>query len=109
MEFIANSAIHSDSTSSSLVRSIRTVTADYSATSSDYTILADGTNVAVTITLPSAGTCEGQIFVIKAINIDNQVDINTNGGTIDGSATYVFVSVNVSIAVQSNGINYYII
>jgi len=108
---IANTSIHggSDSTSLGLIKPIRTITSDYNVSTEDYTILANGTSQTVTATLPDATTNEGHIYIIKAINIDNQVDIDTNGGTIDGEASYIFTSINVSLMVQSNGINYYII
>ena len=47
--------------------------------------------------------------MIKAINLSNTITVNTSGGNIDGSLTYVFSTLNQSITVQSNGTDYYII
>jgi hypothetical protein len=93
-----------------LSKNIRTVTNNTNILAiSDYTILADATSNTIDITLPDAATTENQIFVIKAINITNNVTVDTSGGNIDGSSTYTFSQTNESITVQSNGTNYYII
>lgn len=93
-----------------LVKGIRTVTTNTNVSNlTDYTILADGTSNTVTVTLPSASTNEGQIFVIKAVNITNAVTVATSAGNIDGSSTFPFTLTNQSITVQSDGLNYYII
>lgn len=68
------------------VKDISAKTADYTVVATDYAILADGTSNTVAITLPASPT-QGQIFVIKAINIDNAVTVARNGNTINGAAS----------------------
>jgi hypothetical protein len=91
---------------------IKTKTADYTVNSDstdDFTILADGDDNSVTITLPAASGVTGQILVIKAINVDNTVDIDPNDSeTIDGdSSNYQLSSQYESIMIQSDGSNWF--
>lgn len=81
---------------------IVTKTANYTATVNDFTILADATSGAVTITLPLAPVAQ-QIFNIKAINVTNTVTVAGNGKTIDGSSSAQLKVINACITVQYDG------
>jgi hypothetical protein len=99
-----------------LAMNIVTEDDDYTATSSDYTILADAGIRSVNITLPSASSNTGQIFIIK------RIDAPAGGRTIaiypsgsDNLDQYTSASPKTlgsqwdSIMVQSNGSDWFII
>ena len=90
---------------------ISTKTGNYTITSEDYTILCDATSGAIIVSLLAASNVSGHIYNIKKIDAGgNSVTIATNGSdTIDGSATAVITVPFVSIAIQSNGTNWYIL
>ena len=93
----------------SLEQSIVTKTTDYTF-ADDYTILLDGSSNAVVGTLPDATTCFGRTYVIKAINVTNQVSLaTTNSQTIDESTSYYFGTRYDTAMVQSDGSNWLII
>ncbi|MDH6309139.1 hypothetical protein M2451_001710 [Dysgonomonas sp. PFB1-18] len=50
---------------------IKTITEDYTLTTGDYKILADGTED-LTITLPDPTTCEGRIYIIQNMNSEGK-------------------------------------
>jgi hypothetical protein len=96
---------------------IQTVTADYTPTGADYTILVNPpagtptTPTNVTILLPAATGIKGRVYVIKKIgttDIDASVTIT---GTLEGlsSNSYVIYNVGTFIKVQSDGNFWYII
>jgi hypothetical protein len=87
---------------------IRSVTEDYDVVDSDYTVLLDGTDEAVTATLPSASIVTGKIFVIKCIEASNACNIATTD-TIDGSASDIALALGKSRTVQSDGSVYWIL
>lgn len=75
---------------------------DYTTTGSEDIILADGSSNTVTVTL-SAAIAEGQTHVIKALDVSNQVDVDTAGdATIDGGASYTFTTAQDSITIVSD-------
>jgi hypothetical protein len=87
-----------------------TKTGAYSVLSSDYTILADATTAAFTVTLPAATGNSGKMFNIKKIDgTANAVTISTGGGNIDGVSTRAISIQYETVTVQSDGTNYYII
>jgi hypothetical protein len=95
---------------------LRTETNDYTVIENDDVVLADGTNNTVTITLPNANIVFSKLvspkkktFTVKAINISNAIVVNTNGGNIDGSATYPINSINESITFIPDGSNWFIL
>ena len=91
--------------------SIVTKTSDYTATATDYTILCDAAAGAIAITLPDAATLPAYVYTIKKIDTSaNQVVITPTGtDTVDGSATAAILVPFVSITVQSDGTNWYIL
>ena len=90
---------------------ITTKSADYQATVADYTVLTNATLAPVTVTLPDATTCLGQVFVVKKIDSSvNHVIINTLlAQTIDGSPSYSISRQYFSLTLHSDGTNFNII
>ena len=72
---------------------------DYTTISSDDTILVDGSNNKVTITLPESPTLN-KILNIKCINSTFKCDIDPNGKSIDGSSSNLVLARNVSRTIQ---------
>ena len=83
------------------------VTANYSALTTDYTI--DCTNNSFSVTLPTASGVTGQVYVIKCSGTASVITVNTTSSqTIDGQLTQTIVYPN-AMKVQSNGSNWIII
>lgn len=96
----------------SLSMAIKTVSANYTATAADNTLLVNTTGGAYTITLPTATSFAGRIYTIKKIGtggIDNQLTITPASGTIDGGANYVIYNDWTYVTLQTDGSNWYII
>ena len=91
------------------LRAISTKTANYTLTSSDYTILGDATSGAITLTLPSAASHTGRLYNIKRINAGTFTVTVASTDSIDGGATAVLSSQYASITVQSNGTTWVIL
>lgn len=97
------------------VQSIKTVTAAYTIQTNDYTILADATGAAFSVTLPTAasaynsGTATGDIYVIQRINAGaNAVTLQAAGAElINGVNTQVLNAQWTSVTVQSNGTSWF--
>lgn len=104
----ANSTMQVDG---SLAMAIKTVTANYTATASDNTILADASSGNLTITLPAASGIAGRIYTVKKIGggLDNDLIITPNGGTIDGGGDYKIYNNWTFVTLQTNGTNWFII
>lgn len=105
----ANSTMQVDG---SLSMSIKTVSADYTATSSDNTILVDATSGAIILTLPNTGAITGRIYTIKKIGtggIDNKLTIAPSTGTIEGGTSYTIYNDWTFVSLQTDGANWYII
>lgn len=88
-----------------------TVTTTYSILSSDYVIFADPSGGAFTITLPNAATQAGMIFRVKDSSgtaSTNNLTIDTAGGNIDGSATFVISTNYAAAEFCSDGTNWFI-
>lgn len=86
-------------------------TTTYTVAATDYTLTGDATSAAFTITLPTAASVAGKIYVIKKIDASgNAVTVGTTSSqTIDGSTTYSLASQWKYVTVQSNGSNWIII
>lgn len=96
----------------SMSTNITKVTASYTATTADNTILADATTAAITITLPSPATIAGRLYTIKKTGtggIDNAVTITPTGGTIDGGANFIIYNDWTFITLQTDGTDWYVI
>lgn len=94
-----------------LPSSIQTVSANYTTSSTDRTILVNSSSGSITITLNSV--IVGQILEVKKISSDNNsVLIKTVTGNIDGvsGSTGIYMVVpNSTTTVQWDGTNYYIL
>ena len=74
------------------------------------TVLCDGTSNTVTVTLPTAVGITGKIYNIKAINVDNAVELAADGTEeIDGSTTNISFALMETVTVQSDNANWWII
>lgn len=81
-------------------------TADYTLTAADSTILADASSASITLSLPTATTCAGRIYVVKRIDntIANSVTLDPNGSeTIDLNSTLKLMTQWESVTLLSNG------
>lgn len=88
---------------------IVTVTGNYTATATDHTIIAKPTTRGITITLPSAASSTGRIYIIKRVST-RLVTIDPNGSEqIDGAKTYSISSNNFAATIQSDGVAWYVI
>ena len=94
----------------SINTSIVTKTANYTASTTDETILVNAAGL-VTITLPTAVGVAGKIYTVK--KIDNTAYATTiattSSQTIDGLTTYTLSNQYGGVNVQSDGSNWYII
>lgn len=98
--------------------SIQTVTADYTPSATDYTVLVSppapgpGSTTNVTISLPTpAATIKGRVYVIKkvgATDIDASVTVT---GLLEGlsSSSYVIYNTGTFLKLQTDGAAWYII
>jgi hypothetical protein len=96
----------------SMSSNITSVTADYTATQADNTILADATGGAITVTLPAVSGIAGRIYTIKKIgtgDIDNALTIQPTGATIDGGTEYIIYNDWSFVTLQTDGTNWYVI
>lgn len=86
-------------------------TANYTLTTSDYTINGDATGGIFTLTLPTAVSKSGQIYVLRKSDASgNAITVaTTSSQTINGSTTQSLASQYSTITVQSDGANWMII
>lgn len=84
---------------------IATKTSAYTALSTDHTILCDATTAAFSVTLPSASTSSGRVFVVvKTDSSGNAITIDPNASeTINGSTTTTVTTQYQSYQMQCNG------
>ncbi|UYQ91938.1 hypothetical protein MKQ68_17780 [Chitinophaga horti] len=96
--------------SGSMSMAIRTVSAAYTLTDRDNTVLVDATSGDIAIDLPAP--VEGRVYTIKKIGtggIDHEVTINPNGGQIEGGTSFVIYNDWTFVTLQSNGTDWFII
>jgi hypothetical protein len=93
------------------IRAVVSVEADYSMTYDDYLVLADTTAGQFTITLPSAVSQIGKVFVIKKVNsAQNRVYIQgSNDETLDGATSKNLRTQWTALEVISDGDNWIIL
>jgi hypothetical protein len=101
------------------------VTTNYSVLKTNFTVWADATTDAITITLPDATDCNlnittpgepitgktGRMFIIKKVDETmHSVTINTvSGQKIEGTATYTLDTPHSFVMVQTDGANWRIV
>lgn len=86
---------------------IFTTATNYTAGAHDYTILANGTTL--TITLPTAVGVTGQEYVVKVIANSTATVATTSSQNIDASTTYSLSAQNKYVRVQSDGVQWRIV
>lgn len=74
-------------------------------------VLADSTSAAITITLPTAVTSTGRIYIVKRISAGNKMVriVPTGSETIDGGTGYSLGWQYHSISLVSDGANWLIL
>ena len=89
--------------SGSVTAPIATKSAAYTATTSDFSILADATSAAFSVTLP-ASPLTGQVVNVKKIDASaNAVTVAGNGKNIDGAASQSLAAQWAKLQIQYNG------
>jgi len=79
-------------------------------TAAHQAVWADTTSNNVDFVLPTAVGIGGRQYTIKKVAVANSVTVSCAGAeTIDGSATQVILNQYVSMTVESNGTNWYIV
>ena len=96
---------------SGMYATIATKTANYTLTTTDFTVLGNASGGAITLTLPTAVGVSGQIYTLKKIDSSaNVVTIaTTSAQTIDGQSSYSLSLQYAGVQVQSNNSNWVII
>ncbi len=90
---------------------LTTKTANYTATTSDHTILCNATGGGFTITLPAAAGATNLLLVVKKIDSSaNAVTVDGNGSeTIDGALTLAILNQYESYTIQCDGTAWHIL
>ena len=91
---------------------VATKTANYTLTSTDYTILCNSTAGGFTLTLPPAATAQGRIYVIKKASADGNLIMvkgNTSSELIDGSVNQYLYAPWSYMTIQSDGVSSWMI
>jgi hypothetical protein len=88
----------------SLATAISTKVANYTLTTSDYTIIFDGTTL--TATLPAANTCVGRIYVLVNRNVTS-LTTSIAYQTFTTGVTSTTITAGSSVVLQSDGTNWY--
>ena len=88
---------------------MKTVTADYTMTWADETILADASGSAITVTLPDPASYPNYEVMIKKIDSSaNAVTVTPHGTeTIDGASSITLANQNDAIRLRSDGTNWF--
>jgi len=83
---------------------VKTVTSAYTMTTSDFTILANATSAALTVTLPPASTTGMLVFIKKIDSSSHVVTISRAGtDTIEGATTQSLTAKNHSLTLIAGG------
>jgi hypothetical protein len=88
-----------------------TITSGTTLTSSYRTVLCDSSSASFTVTLPPSSNSKYMIYTIKKIDATgNTVTVDANASElIDGSLTKILNSQYLSVTIQCDGSNWYII
>ena len=89
------------------VRTVKTLTAAYTATPSDEILLCNATGAAFTVTLPAAARVQFMRITIK--KIDASANAITIGATVDGAASPTIATQWHARQVVSDGILWYFV
>jgi hypothetical protein len=107
----ASTAVFTTMTTSGAYFNIVTKSAAYTLTTTDFTVLANASTAAFTLTLPTAVNASGQVYVIKKTDSSaNAVTISTTSAqTIDNLSSYSLGYQYQGVVLQSNNSNWSII
>jgi hypothetical protein len=107
----ASTAVFTTMTTSGAYFTISTKSSAYTLTTTDFTILANASTAAFTLTLPTAVNASGQVYVIKKTDSSaNAVTISTTlSQTIDNLSSYSLGYQYQGVVLQSNNSNWSII
>jgi hypothetical protein len=89
----------------------QTTTTPYTVAVTDRTLLIDATAGAKTVNLPAAASNKWRVLTIKKIDVSaNTVTVDGSGGeTIDDALTQVLSAQFESIAIQSDGVEWWVL
>ena len=107
----ASTAVFTTMTTSGAYFTVATKSSAYTLTTTDFTILANASTAAFTLTLPTAVNASGQVYVIKKTDSSaNAVTISTTSSqTIDNLSSYSLGFQYQGVVLQSNNSNWSII
>lgn len=105
-----NIAISASGSSSAAAEAFRTVTTDYSIATSDYNIVADASNGAVSLTAYTASGNAGRVFCVKKPANDTTNNAVTVAATsrIDGDGTFIMTQPRSAYCFKTNGSTFYV-
>jgi len=91
----------------SFAQAIATVSMNYTATATDYSIFMNASAGNRTVTLPAASSVPRRIYEVKKLDATvNLVTVIPNGSdTIDGASTFPMSDQYQAVTIQSNGVN----
>jgi hypothetical protein len=93
----------------SIANAIGTVSAAYTVTNNDYTILCNATAGGFTLTLPNANTAMGRIYVIRKIDETNNLLSFSSPIVLSASSSFSSLNYLKTIRIQSDGSNWVLI
>jgi hypothetical protein len=91
-------------------RNINTIvkkTADYTIVDTDYTILANATSNAFTLTLPDATTNTGRVLIIRKTDESANALTFSSAIKISEATSFTTLNINTTIRIQSDGTDWY--
>lgn len=89
------------------LNAIVTKTANYTVLDSDYTILANATSNAFTLTLPDATTNTGRVLIIRKTDESANVLTFSSAIKISETTSFTTLNINTTIRIQSDGTAWY--
>ena len=104
-----NSTVQVAGSFSTAIRTITPTVATTSAvTTNDYTIIANCTSAALTLTLPAASTCIGRTYIIKKMDATNSITFSP-ALTLDLSQNITITTMASTYMIQSDGTNWLVV
>jgi hypothetical protein len=93
----------------STINAISTVTANYTALITDYTILSNNSSGNFTLTLPNAADATGKVYVIRKVDETTNLLNFSPGLKLTESTMISSINFPKTIRIQSNGSSWYVI
>jgi hypothetical protein len=89
--------------------SVKTITANYTATADDYMFLVNTATGSVVLTFPDPTGLQGKTFIVKKISNAHQITVDTTGtAKIDGQDTHTTNSLWAAHTFVTDGVDYFI-